>query len=158
MSRHWRRGAAVFKTLNQVGFEVMDNADGYAAPPVMFVAGDASAHKPLVMDLVSELGFLPVDVGGLRAARLLDGSRGARRPWRKLRRRDESSRRAPASAAGWRSSVAGVQEWPRSDKNAGAEQRDREVCRLAGGASRIRTLGPTCDGIAVKRRNRAGGP
>src|SRR5271169_6353313 len=29
------------------------------------------------------------------------------------------------------------------------------VCRLPAGASRIRTPGPTCAGIAVKRRNRA---
>jgi predicted dinucleotide-binding enzyme len=42
-------GAAVFKTLNQVGFEVMANTAGYAAPPVMFVAGDDAARKPVAM-------------------------------------------------------------------------------------------------------------
>ena len=65
-------GAAVFKTLNQVGFEVMANAAGYAAPPVMFVAGDDVARKPVVMGLVTDLGFDAVDAGGLRAARLLE--------------------------------------------------------------------------------------
>jgi hypothetical protein len=33
--------------------------------------------------------------------------------------------------------------------------RGPKVRRVAAGASRIRTPGPTCDGIAVKRRNRA---
>ena len=65
-------GAAVFKTLNQVGFEVMADTAGYAAPPVMFVAGDDAARKPVVMGLVADLGFHAVDAGGLRAARLLE--------------------------------------------------------------------------------------
>ena len=64
--------ATVFKTLNQVGFEVMANTVGYAAPPVMFVAGDDDARKPVVMTLVSDLGFHAVDAGGLRVARLLE--------------------------------------------------------------------------------------
>jgi predicted dinucleotide-binding enzyme len=65
-------GAAVFKTLNQVGFEVMANTAGYAAPPVMFVAGDDARRKPIVIGLVGDLGFHPVDAGGLRVARLLE--------------------------------------------------------------------------------------
>ncbi len=66
------RGAAVFKTLNQVGFEVMADATGYAAKPVMFVAADATERKAEVMRLVADLGFEPVDAGGLRLARLLE--------------------------------------------------------------------------------------
>ena len=65
-------GAAVFKTLNQVGFEVMANTAGYAAAPVMFVAGDDARRKPIVIGLVGDLGFHPVDAGGLRVARLLE--------------------------------------------------------------------------------------
>jgi len=65
-------GAAVFKTLNQVGFEVMADTRGYAAPPVMFVAGDDAAKKPLVMALVGDLGFHAVDAGPLTASRLLE--------------------------------------------------------------------------------------
>src|SRR5215470_17731730 len=65
-------GAAVFKTLNQVGFEVMANTAGYAAAPVMFVAGDDAKRKPIVIGLVADLGFHPVDAGGLRVARLLE--------------------------------------------------------------------------------------
>jgi 8-hydroxy-5-deazaflavin:NADPH oxidoreductase len=65
-------GASVFKTLNQVGFEVMADTTGYAANPVMFVAGDDEARKPVVMQLVSDLGFQAVDAGGLTLARLLE--------------------------------------------------------------------------------------
>ena len=64
--------AAVFKTLNQVGFEVMENTAGYAAPPVMCVAGDDAARKPVVMGLVADLGSHAVDAGDLRVARLLE--------------------------------------------------------------------------------------
>lgn len=38
----------------------------------MFVTGDDPARKPLVMGLVSDLGFQAVDAGGLRVARLLE--------------------------------------------------------------------------------------
>ena len=63
-------GAAVVKTLDQVGFEVMENTAGYAAPPVMFVAGDDATPKPVVMGLVADLGFHAVDAGNLHIARL----------------------------------------------------------------------------------------
>lgn len=66
------KGASVFKTLNQVGYEVMADTTGYAAPPVMFVAGDDAARKPDVLKLVSDLGFRAVDAGGLAVARLLE--------------------------------------------------------------------------------------
>jgi len=66
------RGAAVFKTLNQVGFEVMADAGGYAAKPVMFVAGDDQTRKPEVLDLVRDLGFDAIDVGGIALSRLLE--------------------------------------------------------------------------------------
>jgi predicted dinucleotide-binding enzyme len=65
-------GASVFKTLKQVGFEVMADTTGYAANPVMFVAGDDEARKPVVMQQVSDLGFQAVDAGGLTLARLLE--------------------------------------------------------------------------------------
>ncbi len=65
-------GASVFKTLNQVGFAVMADATGYAARPVMFVAGDDAARKPEVLALVADLGFQPIDAGGVKVARLLE--------------------------------------------------------------------------------------
>lgn len=65
-------GASVFKTLNQVGFAVMSNTQGYSSRPLMFVAGDDAAKKPLVLELVSTLGFEAVDAGPLHNARLLE--------------------------------------------------------------------------------------
>ncbi len=64
--------ARVFKAFNQTGFENMADARPYAAPPVMFVAGDDPAGKQTVLTLVGDCGFDPVDAGGLRASRLLE--------------------------------------------------------------------------------------
>jgi predicted dinucleotide-binding enzyme len=41
------------------------------AKPVMFVAGEG-AGKPKVLQLVADLGFEAIDVGGLECARLLE--------------------------------------------------------------------------------------
>jgi 8-hydroxy-5-deazaflavin:NADPH oxidoreductase len=65
-------GALVFKAMNQVGFEVMADSAGFPAPPVMFVAGDDAAAKPVVLGLVRDLGFEALDAGGLKLARLLE--------------------------------------------------------------------------------------
>jgi predicted dinucleotide-binding enzyme len=68
----WAVGAQVFKTMNQVGFGLMDHPSLKAASkPVMFVAGD-DAGKPKVLQLVADLGFEAIDVGGLEYARLLE--------------------------------------------------------------------------------------
>ena len=64
--------ARVFKAFNQTGFENMADARPYAAKPVMFVAGDDPAGKPLVLQLVSDAGFETIDAGSLRVARLLE--------------------------------------------------------------------------------------
>lgn len=72
MVQRLARGASVFKTMNQVGFKVMDAATGYPATPTMFVAGDDDARKGEAMGLVADLGFEPLDCGGLRMARLLE--------------------------------------------------------------------------------------
>jgi hypothetical protein len=68
----WALGAAVFKTLNQIGAESMDKASLFPVRPVMFVAGDDPSKKPVVMSLVAKLGFEAVDAGPLRIARLLE--------------------------------------------------------------------------------------
>ena len=51
----WAPGAAVFKTFNTTGFNNMADLAGYPDTPVMFVAGDDSARKPAVLDLVRTL-------------------------------------------------------------------------------------------------------
>jgi predicted dinucleotide-binding enzyme len=68
----WAPGAAVFKTFNTTGFNNMADLSGYPVTPVMFVAGDDSARKPAVLDLVREIGFEAIDAGPLRIARLLE--------------------------------------------------------------------------------------
>jgi predicted dinucleotide-binding enzyme len=64
--------AKLFKALNQTGFENMADAKAYAARPVMFVAGDDAAAKPLVLQLVADAGFEALDIGGLAESRLLE--------------------------------------------------------------------------------------
>lgn len=68
----WAAGASVFKTFNQTGAENMADPSGYAVAPAMFVAGDDTARKPLVMGLVRDTGFDAIDAGPLRNARLLE--------------------------------------------------------------------------------------
>jgi predicted dinucleotide-binding enzyme len=66
------KGARVYKALNQVGYEVMANPSFPEGRPVMFVAGDDPLGKRVVLDLVSALGFEPIDAGELPIARLLE--------------------------------------------------------------------------------------
>ncbi len=68
----WAPSAHVFKALNQVGYLAMEDAkfpDGF---PAMFVAGDDDRRKPVVLRLMTELGFEAVDAGPLRISRLLE--------------------------------------------------------------------------------------
>jgi predicted dinucleotide-binding enzyme len=64
--------AKLFKAFNQTGFENMADATVYATRPVMFVAGDDAAAKPLVMGLATDAGFEAVDAGDLAESRLLE--------------------------------------------------------------------------------------
>jgi predicted dinucleotide-binding enzyme len=66
------QGARVVKTLNTVGSGVMDKARGYPVPPAMFLAGDDEAAKAEAAGLLTDLGFSPIDAGGLKLARLLE--------------------------------------------------------------------------------------
>ncbi len=68
----WAPGAFVFKTLNTTGASNMATATEYAVKPMMLVAGDDVTKKAVVMELVGELGFEPVDAGPLKNARLLE--------------------------------------------------------------------------------------
>jgi 8-hydroxy-5-deazaflavin:NADPH oxidoreductase len=70
--RDWCRGAYVFKTLNQTGFETMADPTRHAVKPVMFVAGDDAKNKEVVLRLVDALGFEAADAGPLTNARWLE--------------------------------------------------------------------------------------
>jgi 8-hydroxy-5-deazaflavin:NADPH oxidoreductase len=60
------------KTMNQVGYALMDHPSFKGGgKPVMFVAGDG-VGRAKVLQLVSDLGFEAIDVGGLEYARLLE--------------------------------------------------------------------------------------
>jgi len=68
----WAKGAKVFKTMNQVGYALMDHPTfASGVKPVMFVAGDG-AGKKTVLQLIGQLGFEAIDAGGLEQARLLE--------------------------------------------------------------------------------------
>jgi 8-hydroxy-5-deazaflavin:NADPH oxidoreductase len=68
----WAPGAFVFKTLNTTGANNMSRAAEYAIKPMMPVVGDDAQKKRVVMELVGKLGFMPVDAGPLKNARLLE--------------------------------------------------------------------------------------
>ena len=67
----WASGARVFKAMNQIGSNLMDDPKLPGGQPVMFVAGGQEG-KAEVMDLVRELGFDTVDAGDLAIERLLE--------------------------------------------------------------------------------------
>jgi predicted dinucleotide-binding enzyme len=65
-------GRQAVQAFNQTGFENMADATAYATRPVTFVAEDDAAAKPLVMGLVTDAGFEPVDAGDMAESRLLE--------------------------------------------------------------------------------------
>ncbi len=62
--------AKVVKAFSIYGFENFEDSayPGYGVKPVMMFAGDDAAAKGVVGGLVAELGFEPLDVGGLDQA------------------------------------------------------------------------------------------
>ena len=65
-------GATFFKAFNAAGVEVIAKPQFPQGRAAMFVAGPKGAEKEMVLSLVSDVGFEPVDAGELRAARLLE--------------------------------------------------------------------------------------
>jgi predicted dinucleotide-binding enzyme len=66
------RRAKFFKTFNTVDVRVLVRPDFPLGKAAMFVAGPQGADKTMVMRLVSDVGFEPIDAGELKAARLLE--------------------------------------------------------------------------------------
>jgi 8-hydroxy-5-deazaflavin:NADPH oxidoreductase len=63
-------GAHVVKAFTIYGFENFEDSayPGYSASPAMLFCGDDAASKLTVATLITELGWEPVDVGGLEQA------------------------------------------------------------------------------------------
>lgn len=68
----WLPQAHVVKTLNQVGAEIMARNDHLPHRPVQFMAGDHDAAKAQVAQVLTDLGFDPLDAGDITKARLLE--------------------------------------------------------------------------------------
>jgi predicted dinucleotide-binding enzyme len=63
-------GAKVVKALSIYGFENFENSayPGYNVKPVMMFCGNDAAAKTVAAGLIAELGWEPLDVGGLEQA------------------------------------------------------------------------------------------
>ena len=64
--------ARVVKTLNHVGSPVMATAKSYRQRPIQFVAADDEDARRIAASLVRDIGFEPVEYGGLENARKLE--------------------------------------------------------------------------------------
>jgi len=64
--------ASVFKALNTTGDSNMADPTRYPLKPLMLFAGDDDAKKPVVSQLIADLGFEPGDAGPMMNARLLE--------------------------------------------------------------------------------------
>lgn len=68
----WASGARVVKAFNTTGFENMQNPKFERESASMFYAGDDKESKKLVHQLISDLGFDPVDAGPLSQSHALE--------------------------------------------------------------------------------------
>lgn len=68
----WLPFARVVKTLNQAGAEMMADNTSLPHRPVMFMAGNDDAAKGAVAQLLTDLGFDPLDAGDITRSRLLE--------------------------------------------------------------------------------------
>jgi predicted dinucleotide-binding enzyme len=68
----WTDGAKVCKAFNQTGFQNMANPKFSSGNAVMFVCGDDSISKKIVLRIVEQIGFESIDAGELSVARLLE--------------------------------------------------------------------------------------
>ena len=67
-----KTNAKVVKTLNHVGSPVMESAHRYATRPIQFVCGEDGEAKQAVSGLLRDIGFEPIDYGGIENARKLE--------------------------------------------------------------------------------------
>ena len=70
--QRWLPGALVVKAFNIVGNAHMVKPSFPGGPPDMFICGNDAAAKRTVTQLLTELGWPAVDIGGIEGARLLE--------------------------------------------------------------------------------------
>jgi predicted dinucleotide-binding enzyme len=68
----WAVGAKVCKAFNQTGFQNMANPRFDSGNAVMFVCGDDSNSKKIVLRLAEQIGFDAIDAGEYSIAQLLE--------------------------------------------------------------------------------------
>lgn len=68
----WAKGAKVYKSFNQTGWENMAEPAYEGKPSAMLVCGEAGEAKSTVLKLVSDVVFEAVDAGELEVARLVE--------------------------------------------------------------------------------------
>ena len=68
----WAKGAKVFKSFNQTGWENMANPVYEGKATAMLVCGDDEEAKKIVLQLVEDIGFEAIDAGKLEVARLIE--------------------------------------------------------------------------------------
>jgi 8-hydroxy-5-deazaflavin:NADPH oxidoreductase len=70
--RRWTGSPRVVKAFSTTGSGNMTSTEYPNATPAMFLAGDDVEAKLIAAELASSIGFDPIDVGGLNAARSLE--------------------------------------------------------------------------------------
>jgi predicted dinucleotide-binding enzyme len=68
----WAPKARVVKAFNTVGFNIMENPELEGRKAVMYFCGDDADARFQVKRLIEDVGFAPIDAGGLASARLLE--------------------------------------------------------------------------------------
>jgi predicted dinucleotide-binding enzyme len=68
----WAKGAKVVKAFNTIGFNLMENPVRNGVGADLHICGDDEAAKKAVSGMARDMGFVPVDVGGLAKARLTE--------------------------------------------------------------------------------------
>lgn len=68
----WVPKARVVKAFNTVGFNIMANPELEGRKVVMYFCGDDEDARFKVKRLIEDVGFMPVDAGGIASSRLLE--------------------------------------------------------------------------------------
>ena len=68
----WLPGVKVVKCFNTTGAPNMANASGYISKPAMFLCGNDDLANEKIGTLAKQIGFEPIDVGGINFASSLE--------------------------------------------------------------------------------------